>query len=183
MSYRWWIIISVVLFAGGITLGLLSPTSIADLPAEDINDLVEFADFLATIPTWAVFIIILFKNITALVISFIFSPLLCLVPIIALVMNGWIIGFVSTSVLQEETLSYLLRGLLPHGIIELPAFIIGEAVALSFGAALILAIFKKEKRNQLVPHFRQNLKYLGLALVLLLPAAIIEAYVTPLFLN
>ena len=64
-----------------------------------------------------------------------------------------------------------------------PAFIIGEAVALSFGAALILALLKKERRSQLVPHFRQNLKYLGIALALLLPAAIIEAYVTPLLLN
>jgi len=31
--------------------------------------------------------------------------------------------------------------------------------------------------------FRQNLKYLMIALALLLPAAIIETYVTPLFLR
>jgi stage II sporulation protein M len=183
MSYKWWIIIAVSLFSVGIILGLSTPTSFANLPAEDINDLVELADFLATIPNWAVFIIILFKNISALVISFIFSPFLCLVPVIALVLNGWLIGFVSTSVLQEESLGYLLGGLLPHGIFEIPALLIGEAVALSFGTALIVALFNRERRTQLLPHFRQNLKYLGVALALLLPAAIIEAFITPLVLN
>ena len=183
MSYKWWIIISIFLFGIGIALGLSSPTGFTELPAEDINSLVELADFLASIPTWAIFIFILLKNISAIMISFIMSPFLCLVPVISLIFNGWLIGLVSVTILQEESLGYLLRGLLPHGILELPAFIIGEAVALSFGAALILALLKKERRSQLVPHFRQNLKYLGIALALLLPAAIIEAYVTPLLLN
>jgi len=183
MSYKWWILIAIFLFGVGILLGLAVPTSIAELPAEDISDLVELADFLSTLPKWAVFLIILFKNVSALLISFILSPLLCLVPVIALVVNGWLIGLVSTTVLQEESLGYLLAGLLPHGIFEIPAFIIAEAVALSFGTALMVAVFKKERRNLLVLHFRQNLKYLAIALALLLPAAIIEAYVTPMFLS
>jgi len=183
MSYKWWVLIAIFLFGVGILLGLVVPTSIAELPAEDISDLVELADFLSTLPKWAVFLIILFKNVSALLISFILSPLLCLVPIIALVVNGWLIGLVSTTVLQEESLGYLLAGLLPHGIFEIPAFVIAEAVALSFGTALILALFKKERRNLLVPHFRHNLKYLAIALALLLPAAIIEAYITPMFLS
>lgn len=183
MNYKWWILISIFLFGFGIILGLFKPISIASLPAEDINDLVELADFLATLPSWAVFIIILFKNVTALIISFIFSPFLCLVPVLALILNGWIIGFVSTTVLQEESLGYLLGGLLPHGVFEIPALIIGEAVALSFGTSLIVALFDKEKRKQLLPHFRQNLKYLGVAVTLLLAAAIIEAFITPLVLD
>ena len=115
--------------------------------------------------------------------SFIFSPIFCLVPVLALFMNGWIIGLISTAVIEEKSLGYLLAGLLPHGIIELPAIIMGEAVALSFGAAVLLALFKKEKRKLLLPNLRQNLRYLVIALTLLLPAAIIETYVTPLFLR
>ena len=116
-------------------------------------------------------------------ISFVFSPILCLVPVVALALNGWIVGMVSTIVLQEESLSFLLAGLLPHGIFEVPAFIMGEAVALSFGTAVIIALFKKEKRSQLVPNLRQNLRYLGIALALLVPAAIIETYITPILLR
>ena len=90
---------------------------------------------------------------------------------------------VSALVIQEKSLGYLLAGLLPHGIFELPAFIMGEAVALSFGTAVTLALFKKERRKLLLPNLRQNLRYLVVALTLFLPAAIIETYITPLFLT
>ena len=183
MNYKKWIFIAVLLFGIGIVLGLATPTSTTELPTEDITDFVELADFLTTLPKWAVFIIILIKNVMALSVSFIFSPILCLVPVMALTVNGWIIGLVSTIVLQEESLGYLLVGLLPHGIFEIPALIMAEAVALSFGTAIILALFNKEKRNLLLPNLRENLRYLLVALALLVPAAIIETYVTPLFLR
>ncbi|GAI98594.1 unnamed protein product, partial [marine sediment metagenome] len=86
------------------------------------------------------------------------------------------LAFISAAVIQEESLGFVLAGLLPHGIFELPAFILGEAAALSFGAMAILALFKKERRNLLLPSLKQNLRYLMVALVLLVPAAIIEIY-------
>ena len=73
--------------------------------------------------------------------------------------------------------------MLPHGIFELPAFILGEAAALSFGAMVILALFKKERRNLLLPGLKQDLRYLMVAFVLLVPAAIVETYITPLLLT
>jgi stage II sporulation protein M len=116
-------------------------------------------------------------------ISFALSPIFCLVPVVALIINGGLLGFVSVLVIQEKSLGYLLAGLLPHGIFELPALIIGEAVALSFGTAMLLALLRKERRSQLLPNLRQNLRYLIVALALLLPAAIIETYITPLLLR
>ena len=86
-------------------------------------------------------------------------------------------------VVQEESLGLVLAGLLPHGIIELPALFMGEAAALSFGAMAIAALFKKGKRNMLLPNLKQNFKYLMVALALLLPAAIIETYITPLLID
>ena len=59
----------------------------------------------------------------------------------------------------------------------------GEAVALSFGAGVILAVFNKDKRSELLPGLKTNLKYLAVVVGLLLVAAIMETFVTPLFLN
>jgi stage II sporulation protein M len=73
--------------------------------------------------------------------------------------------------------------LLPHGVFEIPAIIIGEAAALSFGAMVIMALFSPKRRSQLLPNLKQNLKYLLLAFILLVPAAIIETFVTPLLLQ
>ena len=101
----------------------------------------------------------------------------------ALTVNGWLIAFVSAAVVQEESLGFVLAALLPHGIFELPALILGQAAALSFGTAAMLALFRRGGENRLIPSLKQNLKYLLLALALLLPAAIIEAYITPLLLT
>ncbi len=183
MSYKRWLFIAVFLFGIGLVLGLATTTAVTGLLAEDVAALEELADLLAPLPQLSVFAFIFIKNVSAVLISFAFSPIVCLVPVMALIINGWIIGLVSTTVIQEKSLGYLLAGLLPHGIFELPALIMGEAVALSFGTAVLLALFKKERRSQLLPNLKQNLRYLIVAFALLLPAAIIEVYLTPLLLR
>ena len=183
MSYRRWILVATFLFAGGLVLGLATSAGIDDLLSEDIAALEELAELLAPLPQSSFLVMIFIKNVSALSISLILSPIFCLVPVIALTFNGGLIGVVSAIVVQQESLGYLLAGLLPHGIFELPALIMGEAVALSFGTAVMLAIFKKEKRGQLLSNVKSNLKYLGIAFALLVLAAIMETYVTPLFLS
>jgi len=183
MSYKRWLFIAILLFGVGLVLGLASPAGIAGLLAEDVAALEELAGFLASLPKLSVLVVIFIKNVTALLISFALSPFLCLVPVLALTVNGWVLGWVSASVIKEQSLGFLLAGILPHGIFELPAFIMGEAVALSFGTAVIPAMFKKERKNLLLSNLRQNLRYFVIALILLLPAAVIETYVTPLFLD
>ena len=183
MSYKRWFFIAALLFGIGLALGLVTTTDIAGLFSEEVSVLDEFTDLLAPLPKLAFLAIIFVKNVSVLLISFALSPFFCLVPIMALTINGWIVGLVSTTVVQEKSLGYLLAGLLPHGIFELPALIMGEAVALSFGTAVILALFSKERRKLLLPNLRQNLRYLVVALTLFLPAAIIETYITPLFLT
>ncbi len=182
MSYKRWIFVAIGLFGVGIALGLTTPVSTIELFSEDLAAIRELAAILEPFKvTTAVFIFL--KNVSALLISFMFSPILCLVPIIALTVNGWLISFISVAVVQEESLGLLLAGLLPHGIFELPALIMGEAAALSSGALIIVALVSKEKKDLLLPGLKQNLRYLLVACTLLLPAAIIETYVTPLFLT
>ena len=186
MRYKLWVLIAVGLFVVGIVAGLVisatMPAGIVGLLSEELAALEELGTILGPFQaTTAIFIF--FKNVSALLFSFVFSPILCLLPVIALVLNGSLISFVSVIVTQEESLGFLLAGLLPHGIFEIPALIMGEAAALSFGAAIIMAIFSKGRRNQLLPNFKTNLKYLILAFILLVPAAIIETFVTPLFLQ
>ena len=182
MNYRRWIFIAILLFGIGLIFGLAAPPSIASFVSEDINAaLKEISSIVVPFSVLTV-IFIFVKNASALLISFAFSPIFCLLPILALILNGWVIAFVSNAVIQDKSLSFLLAGLLPHGIFEIPAFIIGEAAALSFGAMVILALFKRRDGSLLLPRLKQNLRYLMIALALLLPAAIIETYVTLLLL-
>ena len=186
MSYKGWILITVFLFGIGLTLGstvgLAMPGGVADFLAEDLAALEELGAILKPFQlSTAVFIFI--KNVLALLLSFIFSPILCLLPVITLLVNGWLLAFVSAIVIEKATLWVLLTGILPHGIFEIPAIIIGEAAALGFGVMVMSAVFKKETRKPLLPGRKQNSKYFMLAIALLIPAAIIETFVTPLLLT
>jgi stage II sporulation protein M len=183
MNYRIWIFVSVGLFISGLLLGLLIPTEGAGLFLEEAANLDEMAGIIAPLPQLAVFLFILLKNISVIVLSFVLSPLLCIVPVFTLVINGGVIGLVSAIIMEEESLPFLLAGLLPHGILELPALIIGEAVALSFGIAVLRGIFGKDKQDVIKSNLKSNLKYLAISAGLFLAAAIIETFVTPVLLE
>ena len=182
MSYKRWLFIAVFLFGIGLAFGLSTPAN-NSLPSEYITAFEEQSASILTLPKPLIALFLFLKNTLALLVSFALSPIFCLIPILALIINGWMIALVSTLVIEEESLGFLLAGLLPHGIFELPALILGQAAALSFGAVVIIALFKRERRNLLLPSLKQNLRYLVVALVLLLPAAIIETYITPLLLG
>ena len=179
MTYRRWVWVATALFVLGMTLGLVMPSGISNLVTEDLSWLRQLAEFLKPFQiTTAIFIF--FKNVTSLVFSFIFSPMLLLPPILSLVVNGWLLSYVSAAVVQQKSLLFLIAAILPHGIFELPAIVIGEAAALNFGVAVLSALFFPAKRGALVPKTKQSLKYLLIAFAFLLPAAIIETYITPL---
>jgi len=182
-SYKKWLIIATSLFGIGFLSGLFAPASMVNLFSEELTALEELAGFLAPLPQPIVFVVIFITNVSTLLTSFIFSPILCLWPIVVLTLNGWLIAFVSAIIVQEKSLGFLLAGLLPHGIFELPALIIAEAAAFSFGTAVMLALFKKERRSLLLPNLKRNSIYLLIAFALLLLAAIIETFITPLLLT
>ncbi len=181
MTYKWGVVVAIALFIIGIIAGTVTPSDA--LLAHDLSaSLKELARVLSPFsPVTA--LIIFIKNVIAMLLSFILSPLLCLMPVLTLLVNGWLLGFVAEAVIQQKSLGYMLAGVLPHGIFEIPAMIIAQAAALGFGTALILALFQKKRRAALVPRLSLYVKFLVLAIILLLPAAIIETFVTPLILG
>jgi len=182
MSYKWWVSIAVFLFCVGLLVGLATPADMIGLLAEEINAFEEFGSILVPFSIATVFLIFI-RNTTIVLLSFVLSPFLCLVPALVLVVNGWFLGIVSMLILQEESLGFLLSGLLPHGLVELPALFLGEAAAISFGVFIIIALFKKDTRDKLLPRIKKSFTYLIISCALLLPAAIIETYITPLLLT
>lgn len=183
MSYKIWLYFASFLFGAGFVWGLFFPLYGPGILAEDLAALEDMAGLIFSLPQVAVFFLILAKNISVVVISLIFSPFFLLVPVLALVLNGGILGLVSILVTREHSLTYLLSGLLPHGIFEIPALIMAEAVAFSFGVAALLAIFSRERRQQLIPNLKQNSRKLQVVVVLLVIAAALETWVTPLLLG
>jgi len=183
MRFRWWLVTASGIFITGLLLGwLLPPDAGGGVVAEQMEALAEAVQELQPFTVSAA-AFILANNIFALLLSFMMSPLLCLVPVAALLLNGGLLSMVAVMVARETSISTVIIALLPHGMLELPSFIIGEAAALSFGAMVLASLFSSEARKQLLPTAVRDLKYLALACALLLPAAFIETFITPLFLG
>ncbi|MFN8400859.1 MAG: stage II sporulation protein M [Anaerolineales bacterium] len=73
-----------------------------------------------------------------------------------------------------------LAGVLPHGIFELPALLIGSAVVLYIGAALVTPQNGKSMGEVIIELMADWAKiFVGVVLPLLAVAALVEAYITP----
>ena len=176
MRYKHWILVAIGLFGVGLVLGLAVPGEIAGLLAGNVAALKELSANLVPFE-FSTALFILRNNVIALLFSFIFSPILCLVPILALTVNGGLISFVSAIVVQEKSLGFVLAGLAPHGIFELPAIIIGEAAALSFGAMVVSLLLRQESRSVLVSAVKRDWGHILLALILLFVAGLFHAII------
>jgi len=176
MSYRQWVFVAVGLFGFGLALGLAVPGEITGLFAGNVSALKELGAALVPFE-FSTTLFILRNNVMVLLFSFIFSPILCLVPILALTVNGGLISFISAIVVREKSFGFLLAGLAPHGIFELPAIIIGEAAALSFGAMAVSLLLRRESRSVLVSVVKRDWGHILLALVLFFVAGVFHAII------
>jgi stage II sporulation protein M len=105
-----------------------------------------------------------------------------------LLLNGVLIGAVAAAVGLTRGIAYPVLGLVPHGVFELPAFILGFTSIIRWQVTVVEAVMAEiigEKVNR--PKFRRGLKdtvILAIASVILFViAAFIETYVTPCLLG
>jgi stage II sporulation protein M len=91
-------------------------------------------------------------------------------PVISIVSNGYLLGFVSSLSVENNGLSILYK-LLPHGIFELPAIFISLGLGLRLGTF----IFRKDRKETLKEYILESLRvFLFIVIPLLIIAAIIE---------
>lgn len=75
-------------------------------------------------------------------------------------------------------------GLLPHGIFEIPALMLSGAIVLRIGAVLVTPQTEKSMGQVVIELLADWTKvFLGVVIPLLIIAAVVEAYVTPLILS
>jgi len=180
------LILSAVLFAGGIAVGWGSE-EFEQLLLSQLQGLGEISQELRTSdnPEWSFFVFIFLNNSIKSVLVMLSGILLGVIPFIFLVVNGMVIGFLLKIVQAsgESLFDLIVKGLLPHGIIEIPVIVIACGYGLAFGGLVFRSMLASgEKRRGLGPEWRAFWRKLGTAslwvVVLLLIAAIIESTIT-----
>lgn len=112
---------------------------------------------------------IFLNNIQSSIASILFGTLLGIFPILAIIINGYLLGFVSEMSVKTDGI-FVLWKLLPHGIFELPAVFISMALGLKLGTFIFyknrFETFKKYLWNSLIVFFFIILPFLILAAII-----------------
>lgn len=119
----------------------------------------------------------LFISIT--LIAFFFF--LGVVPILALSLNGLTIGIIIAHSASRLNISDVFLAIIPHGLFEIPAFLIAAALSL-YLSRKFLFLFGKKKHKFKKDFFFAIKIALFVITPLLLLASIIETFITPLLL-
>ncbi|WP_431086605.1 stage II sporulation protein M [Paenibacillus sp. 8b26] len=182
------ILVSAFLFCISIVVGWLSTGAIQSILAQQLSGLGEVAQRLQQTehPQWSFFVFIFFNNAIKCVLVIFVGALFGIVPFVFLIMNGMVLGFVVH--LQADTgrslYEVIVKGLLPHGVIELPVLIIACAFGLKFGGQVMTSIgagigLKRKGLAQTWESFmKQTFRVSIWSVVLLLIAAAIESGIT-----
>lgn len=105
-----------------------------------------------------------------------------ILPVLFIAFNGYIIGVIVYLIAQERGLLFILLGLLPHGILELPMVFLSAGIGLRLGYQVFSALIGRP--TQIKREFKEGLIfYFRWILPLLLVAAIIETFITPIILS
>ncbi|CAM3938127.1 MULTISPECIES: stage II sporulation protein M [Paenibacillus] len=180
------LILSAVLFAGGIAIGWGSE-EFEQLLISQLQGLGEMSQELrmSDNPEWSFFVFIFLNNSIKSVLVMLSGILLGVIPFIFLLVNGMVIGFLLKIVQAsgESLFDLIVKGLLPHGIIEIPVIVIACGYGLAFGGLVFRSMLASgEKRRGIGTEWRGFWRKLGTAslwvVVLLLVAAIIESTIT-----
>lgn len=120
-------------------------------------------------------IAIFINNLLASFLVLFFGVAFGLISVFGVAFNGLLLGMV-VFVIKEESLPLLLS-IFPHGIIELPVFLISAAIGLKLGHETLRKLLGKEA--SITRELRQGLSfYITWIIPLLLLAALIESYVS-----
>jgi len=172
MSYDW-IVTNV-----SDTLAHASPESLTKLE-ENLENLPDLSSLSGHFSAPFLF----FNNTRSMAIIFLAGMVsFSVLGVLFYMINIGLIGgvYALLELLGVSPLPIFLGGVLPHGIFELPALLIGSAVVLYIGAALVTPQTGKSMGEVIIELMADWAKiFVGLVMPLLAIAALVEAYVTP----
>lgn len=183
LRFIWpYLLIITFVFFGSLVTGYISAAnfpSMADTLRESFSS--RFESLMTMSPFYIMFAIFL-NNAFVSLLFLVLGLALGVLPVLFIAFNGYLVGVIAYLVAQERGLLFILLALLPHGILELPMVFLAASIGLRLGHQVFSALIGRS--TQIKREFKEGLMfYFRWILPLLLVAAIIETFITPLILN
>ncbi|MBB6734989.1 stage II sporulation protein M [Cohnella zeiphila] len=191
MAQNWrevrpYVIFATILFFASIVVGGASDSRVAWLDSM-IGSLKDLAQSAADSdhPQQTMFSSIAFNNIYASLMAMFMGIMGGIMPIVTLITNGMMMGYLFKGFAdQGENVALLIvKGILPHGILELPALFFACGYGIRLGFQLIKGIFgsligRTEPWGGFTLALKGSVPAALLLVVVLLAAALLESTVT-----
>ena len=176
-SLRPYIFFCSIIFIASIFLGYFTAYSYPNETQKIIDEIKEMWAPVHDATSLDLFIFIVFNNISKIAMMIAFGIIFGIFPIFFLFANGFIVGVFACVVAETISWQMFLVGVLPHGVIEIPALILGGAMGVKLGKVFSDRVFKK-KEGVKKEFFLALEFFLKILIPLFILAAIIEAFIT-----
>lgn len=169
---------SLLFFAIGIAIGLAVVVVFPAIANHFEDSVGNFIKTFRGLPPIELAGAIFFNNASKTLIAITLGGLFGIIPGIFLLTNGVAIGVVFSLATQSRGLALSLLSIMPHGILELPAVILGTSIGFMVGNHAVKTILRKSDAALFV-ELKRGLRYFCSVIApLLIVAALIEAFVT-----
>lgn len=188
---RPYFIFSIILFFAGMVVGG-TDSAPGEWLEQQLTGISKIADTVekSDTPELTMFILIAANNILKSILAMGLGIIAGILPIIMLVINGMIIGYLLGGFADNgvNVFELIVKGLLPHGIIELSALFLACGFGIRFGVTLFKGIVGSAlgKSSAWQPFVRTaigSLPALILVTVMLVIAAVVESTITYWLMN
>jgi stage II sporulation protein M len=172
------ILYTVVIFAVSLIAGFMA--TVID-PSIGENFLSLFKDAVVGgiegDPAPLLFVKLFLNNLQACLLLFLGGATFGVVSLFILSTNGLIIGSILELIREEKGLLFIFAALLPHGIFEIPSFILSGAL----GLLLAKSLYDEWNGNgdAAAEAAHHGLNFIMYVIPLVLLAAFVEAFITP----
>jgi len=173
-----YLVASTFLMSAGIVFGLLSAVHAPGIATQVLGPIAKFAKTLVGLPKLYLALAIFFNNVLKTLLVIVLGTLWGLLPVFFLLLNGYAIGVVLYSSIQSKGMLAFLLAIVPHGLFELPAVLLGTSIGLMLGVHAMKRLFGTLETT-ITGELRRALRFFSLVIIpLLLLAAFIEAFIT-----
>ena len=177
-SIRVFLALSLCIFALTSAMGYWAAGADPDLASQWRAEL-DALRWILEQPPLMIMIIIFLKNLLASAMAMLLGLGLGLIPLLVVTSNGFLLGVVAHGAVKQGGLLFLAAGILPHGILELPAVL--ASIAMGFRLGYLLALTLAREKVDLAGETRIAVRLLWRYITpLLLLAAAIETFITPI---
>ncbi len=170
------LIFLTILLVASVWLGYYSGTLHPVEGKELLQKLSEDLGVLKNVNSVALFLFIFLNNAVKSFVMAMLGFLFGIVPIIFIVVNGLLIGVIASVVIAKQGVEVLLVGTIPHGVFEIPAFLIAGAYGMQLGRKYY---YKLRYNEPIKPAFLRTMKQITkIVIPVLIIASFIETFVT-----